>query len=81
MVKQVSGFCDTSVNMQKEKFRDSDECPLYNEVEDDCHIMRCKSNEANTRWLTSIEELENHLLDHDTPTEKVNMIVSQLHRW
>ena len=43
--------------------------------------MRCKSNESNTRWLTSIEELESQLLDNDTPTDTVNVIVSQLHRW
>ena len=81
MVKQVSGFFGTSVNMQKWKFKASDECPLCNKVEDNCPIMKCKSNEANSRWLISIEKLENHLLDNDNPTDTVNMIIIQLNRW
>ena len=58
-------------------FRGSTVCPLYDAPE----VIRCRSKIANDRWTSSIDALEDQLLNDGTPTNTVNIIVNQLHSW
>ena len=81
MMKQVLGFCGTSEKMKLWKYRESDMYSLCDKTEDNIHVLRCNSEQANQKWSASIDALEDHLVDNNTPSNTVNMIVNQLHSW
>ena len=74
--KQMYVFCGCGEKMKLWNFRDSYVYPLCDAPEDNLHIIQCKSKTANDRWKSSIDALEEHLLDDDTPTKTTNMIVN-----
>ena len=65
--KQVSGFCGTGVNMKMWKYKDTDEYPLFEDSEENHHILRCKSTVEDNKWNEAIQALESVLLDNQTP--------------
>ena len=76
MMKQVSGFCGTGEKMRLWKYSESDMCSLRDKREDNTQVLRCNSVQANPKWSASIDALEDHLLDNNTPSNTVNMIVN-----
>ena len=70
------GLLRDMTKMKSWKFRDTDVCPLYNEKEDNFQVLRCNSDGAKGRWASSIDALENSILDSNTPTNIVETIVS-----
>ena len=67
MTKQVSEFYGTGEKMKLWNVRDIDACPLCNEIEDNQHVIKCGRTVTNNRWASSMDELEEHLLDVNTP--------------
>lgn len=80
-MKQISGLCGIGEKMKQWKYRELDVCPLCNEIEYNMHVLRCNSIQANQKELESIDALKNHLLDNNTRSNTVNIIVNQLHLW
>jgi len=81
MVKQVSGFCGTGEKMKLWQYCKDDVCPLCNDKENGVHILKCHTKQANQQWMISIETLKVHLLNSDTPSNTVDIIVHYLQAW
>ena len=78
MTTQVSGFCGTGVKMKLWNFRDFDVCSLCTKPEDKLHVITCVSTSANAVWDTSLDTLEQILLNNHTSQITVSMIIDQL---
>ena len=61
--------------MAQWKKRSSADCPMCREIEDNHHVIQCRSKQATLQWSALVNNLKVHLMSMGTPPEFLKVII------
>ena len=81
ITKRASRECGANQVLHKRKVKQTDQCPLCQQVETVTHILQCQDTRARRQWEMSIQELRRWMENKDTAPVIIDALCKGLHQW
>jgi hypothetical protein len=81
IVKHTAGMCGVGKFMKRWGEREFDTCPRCDMPEDACHVWKCHGKDADNVWATSLQKLEQKLIELDTDPDLQALLLLLLDNW